>query len=541
DPLIRFTIGLELVKSGIGDIKKSFDIFKEYNSIFVEAARNVGLTTSQIEGMADQAKFANNVIKNGIGKEIESNTYSAKQLSQAISDINSQLGLSVKVSAGTVNEFTAMTNQMGLTADEASNIYRIGLLTGHNLKDTNSLISAGIVAAQKQTGVQINAKQIFQEIGKLNAGITSKFQQNPELIAKAVVQAKALGTSLENIDKIGDSLLNWESSIENELKAELITGKQLNLEKARYAALVGDQITLMKEISNQTGDLTNFQKMNVIAQKSLAEAFGLSREELADMLKKQDVFNKLGDVSGKSAQEQLDIARQRGLSENDSLMVNLKQQAAAEKLSATWDSIKMSIAELLGGPFKGLVDVMSSLSHHAWLVYGAVGLLAGISFAKMIGGLTLMVVELAAAAGEAITLQGILTAGLALIALPAILGAAYGAISSIKSASEKSVPQLAEGGIVPATPGGTTVTVAEGGKNEAIIPLNSPQANKMLGTSSIDLTPMVAAINEVRNAVKELANRPSIAYIKGEDAFAKNLGAVNALGSSQVQNTYKLA
>ncbi len=42
------------------------------------------------------------------------------------------------------------------------------------------------------------------------------------------------------LPQTGESLLNFETSIENELKAELITGKQLNLERARAAALTGD-------------------------------------------------------------------------------------------------------------------------------------------------------------------------------------------------------------------------------------------------------------------------------------------------------------
>ena len=48
DPLVQFAIGLKLVKSGFNDIKKAFNIFLEYNKIFVETARSLGMTTSQI-------------------------------------------------------------------------------------------------------------------------------------------------------------------------------------------------------------------------------------------------------------------------------------------------------------------------------------------------------------------------------------------------------------------------------------------------------------------------------------------------------------
>jgi hypothetical protein len=392
DPLVQFTIGLKLVKSSINDIKKGFDIFKEYNALFVNTARNIGMSVDQVTKMGKEAAFTKNTIE-GTNGAVLTNVYSQKQLQQAISDVNTQLGLSVDLGAETIDEFTAMTNQMGLSAAEAANIYKLGALTNLSLQDTNKAISAQIVATQKSTGVQLNAKQVFQEIGKLNAGITSKFQQNPTLIAKAVAQAKALGTTLEQIDKVGESLLNFETSIENELKAELITGKQLNLERARAAALTGDQVTLMNEVASQVGNLEDFNRMNVIAQKSLAEAFGMTRGEMAEMLQQQEVFNKLGDVSGKSAAEQLEIARQRGLTEEDSLVVNLKQQATAEKVAAAFDSLKLVVADLFSA-FQPLLELMADLSKHTSLVYGALALMVELSFAKTIGGLILMASQL---------------------------------------------------------------------------------------------------------------------------------------------------
>jgi hypothetical protein len=404
DPLVKFTIGLKAVKSGFGDIKKAFNIFLEYDKIFVDTARNLGLSEEKISGIVVQAKAADTAIR-GINGQTFDTIYTSAQLAKSFAEVNNQLGLSVDIGAKNLNEFTAMTNQMGLSADEATKLYKIGVLNNMSLEDTNKAIVSGVVATQKQTGVQVNTRQVLQEIGKLSAGITTKFQQNPAALAQAVTQAKALGTSLEQVDKVGESLLNFESSIENELKAELITGKQLNLEKARYAALTGDQATLTAELANQVGSLADFQGMNVIAQKSLAEAFGLSRDEVADMLTKQETFNKLGDVSKKSAAEQLALAKERGLSETDSLVVNLKQQAASEKIASAFDNFKSAAADILIG-LRPLLDIFVELSKHTALVYSTLVLIGTASLAKTIGGLVLMAsqlgfISLAKAAGSA--------------------------------------------------------------------------------------------------------------------------------------------
>jgi len=533
DPLVQFALGLKLIKSGINDIKKAFSSFTEIDATVTETSRTLGMTNDQVYEMNKAAKE--------VGSTQDGTLFTTKQISQAIAEINNQLGLSVNLGADENAEFAAMTTQMGLAATESANIYKLGRLTNLSLKDTNKAISAQIVAVQKSTGVQINAKQVFQEIGKLNAGITAKFQQNPELIAKAVAQAKALGTSLETLDKIGESLLNWESSIENELKAELITGKQLNFERARAAALTGDQATLMQEVASQVGTLEDFNNMNVIAQKSLAEAFGMSRDELADMLQKQAVFNKLGDVSGKSAAEQLEIARQRELTESDSLVVNLKQQAAAEKLAATFDTIKLAIADLLSGPFSIFVDMMSFLSKNAWAAYAAVGAMAGISIFKLLSGVVSLAASLATAGVSAATVNSALTFGVGAVAVLAAIGAIVGLMSSATSTAQSQAQQAqrAQDGIAP--PGRGPFTIMDSFGATAITAYGdglavSPNIKTGRGDSGV-----MAAINNLANIMSKPAPTPQFALSVDGERLGSVVGRQQETGTQQTKNAYRLA
>jgi hypothetical protein len=547
DPMARFVLGLKLAQSGINDFKKAFEAFKEFNSIIISTARNLGLSGDQVRNFSATAVAS----QAQLNDKFNQNVYSTAQLTKSLQEINEQLGLSVNIGQENNNEFTKMTQTMGLSADEATKIYKLGTLNNMSLKDTNKAISAGIVAAQKQTGVQINARQVFQEIGKLSAGITSKFQQNPEALAKAVAQAKALGTSLETAEKVSESLLNFESSIENELKAELLTGRQINVEKARYAALTGDQATLTQELADQVGSLGEFQEMNVLAQKSLAEAFGLSRDEVADMLTKQETFNKLGDVSKKSAAEQLAIARERGLSEEDSLVVNLQQQAAAEKLEATFANIKMALGDILAGPLGGLVNMMASLSKNTGLVYALLTAMAGISLGKLILGIASMASSLITAGVAASTVTSALTFGAYAIGIAALLAGIVGAISSADDSLQSKVNKgaaFAKGGIV--TQEINNATIGEAGP-EAIIPLNSPKAGEMLGINrptqpSFNTSAITDAIATLSNTVSGLVNRPNPTPQFALNVDGRTLGTVVGrqmeTGTSQVMNTgYQMA
>jgi hypothetical protein len=549
DPLVQFAVGLKLVKSGFNDIKKAFDIFLEYNKIFVETARNLGMTTDQITNLISKANFA--------GEAFQENVYTTAQLTKAITESNAQLGLSVDLGKDTTREFAAMTNQMGLSAEEASKIYKLGTLNNMSLKDTNKAIAAGIVSAQKSTGVQINARQVFQEIGKLSAGITAKFQQNPEALAKAVAQAKALGTNLEQVDKVGESLLNFESSIENELKAELLTGRQINVEKARYAALTGDQATLTRELANEVGSLAEFQEMNVLAQRSLAETFGLSRDELADMLQKQETFNKLGDISGKSAAEQLKIARERNLSEEDSLVKNLQQQAAAEKMEATFDKLKSTLAGIVDGPLGDIVNFMAKLLQNSYAVYGILGVALAGSIVKLVLGFgqlikvarifkTLEIGSAIASAAKAAFSSplAMVTGGLAGLG---ILGVLTGAIMAATNV------QNVEDGMAPASKGPFTITdsygstaVTTAGDGVVVSPNIKQESINRPTQQSINLSPITEAIATLSDTVSSLVNRaqptPQFALTVDGKQLGTIVGKQMETGTSQLMSTsYELA
>jgi hypothetical protein len=295
----------------------------------------------------------------------------------------------------------------------------------------------------------------------------------------------------------------------------------------------------MQEVASQVGTLEDFNNMNVIAQKSLAEAFGMSRDELADMLQQQAVFNKLGDVSGKSAAEQLKIAREKGLAESDSLMINLKQQDAAEKLAATFDTIKLAIADLLSGPFSIFVDMMSFLSKNAWAAYAAVGAMAGISIFKLLSGVVSLAASLATAGVSAATVNSALTFGVGAVAVLAALGAIIGAMSSATSSAQSQAQQVQDG-IAPSSKGPFTITDAFGA---TAITANGDSLAVSPNVNTGGDSGLMSAINELRNAVNALANKPSpaVALNVSGQKLGEIVGKQSETGTNQYQNAYRLA
>ena len=130
----------------------------------------------------------------------------------------------------------------------------------------------------------------MKDIASANKAILLSSRGNSKELARASFEAKKFGLSLNQADSLAGSLLDFESSIAAELEAELLTGKQLNLERARQAALEGDLATLTSEIAKNIGSAEEFANMNRIQQTAIAKSVGMtSSEELeAELVERVD-------------------------------------------------------------------------------------------------------------------------------------------------------------------------------------------------------------------------------------------------------------
>jgi hypothetical protein len=490
-----------------------------------ELAKSLGLSKNQARGIRDNfAQYA---------KSTGDNFVTTKKLMEAQSELTSELGVAGTYTGKQTEDFSRLTKLMGLSANEAGKIARLSVINGKSIEDTTKSIIKGSFAAQVANKISIDQRTILKEVANLSEGILIKFQGNPEALGAAVVQAKKLGLNLNEVDKIGESLLNWESSIENELKAELITGKQINLEKARYAALTGDQATLMAEVANQVGDLNEYSNMNIIAQKSLAEAFGMSRDEMSKMLLDQEKFNKLGDVSDMTLKQQLENLKAQGEPIDSVLYKQIQQQSIQEKFNNAIEKMQEIVGNLVAGPLGSMLDTFAAIADHATVLYGMIGLIAGISLVKTIGGLITMGIQMGVISAEAIATSSALTLGLGTIGILTGIGILMGALSSAKS--EASTPKYATGGIV----GGNSYIGdnVNARVNSGEMVLTKPQQKALYDTANGGGggNSNSTEIKDMHATLKEYLSRPSIARIDGERPF------VQTISRTQMNGSYGLA
>ena len=135
--------------------------------------------------------------------------------------------------------------------------------------------------------------QVMQDIANNTEAFAGFAKDGGMNVAMAAIEAKKLGINFDTAVKIADNLLDFESSIQQQMEAEILLGRQLNLDKARQLALSGDIEGLQREVLKNVGSEADFNAMNVLQRRALAQSIGISVTELSKMVANQSNLNKL--------------------------------------------------------------------------------------------------------------------------------------------------------------------------------------------------------------------------------------------------------
>jgi hypothetical protein len=302
-----------------------------------------------------------------IANESGNNFVTSQKLSQTLMEINKSLGTGVQLSDDMLVQFTEMREMAGFTNEELMGIAKISMSTGKEMNDITGEFMAQAKLSSVRNGVLLNEKELLKSVKDISAATTLSLGQNPVELAKAVATAKSLGMELSAVENIASGMLDFEQSIAQELQAELLTGKEINLEKARQAALDNDLATLAEEVAKNVGSAAEFGKMNRIQQDAIAKSVNMNREELAKTLFVQE---QLRGATGEQAEEQAALLNKRieevGLAQAQKELAQdgvegLRQQASmADRMTAAMDKLNEVFVSLIE-PLMPVFDVFMGI------------------------------------------------------------------------------------------------------------------------------------------------------------------------------------
>lgn len=252
--------------------------------------------------------------------------------------LNEQSGIYHERSVETLKTHAQLTQRFGLTNEEAYRFEKFSNASGKNynklVKETKLLgVNMG-----KANGLNFNALKLMKQVATVSATVSSNLGNNPAKIMEAVVAAKLLGTDLKTIEGTLAKLTDFESSIANEMEAELLIGREINLERARLLALNGDMTGVAEELQEQVGSEAEWLELNLIQRQALADSMGMSVEQMGEMFLTQEEQKALQEEQAQLKEDEL---------ERNSLQLTLMQE-----LQLVITRIKNEFLEMWQGPIR---------------------------------------------------------------------------------------------------------------------------------------------------------------------------------------------
>jgi len=272
----------------------------------------------------------------------------------------------------------ALTKEIGLSESEAANLNKTFSLNNAEGTKGTDIVYDQIAAFANENKIIANGRKILQEVSKVSGQILLNFRGNLPALTAAILQADKLGVSISEARDISNSLLDFESSISNELEASVFLGRRFNLEQARALALRKDYVGATEEVLKQVGSIEEFENMSAIHQQVIAKAAGMTVDKLADSLMYQKF---IGTETGRTidrfkaaGREDLANRLMTGKLQGEELKAAQSSLTAQEKFNLALDKAKEIFTNLVdGGTLDILADYIKQIADSIASITGSKG------------------------------------------------------------------------------------------------------------------------------------------------------------------------
>lgn len=267
-----------------------------------------------------------------LGTEMGGVGLATEDLVANVSILKSQLGVAEEDSAGFLRNMAAVSNST--MASQQNMAY---------------------VAGYMSSAAGVPLPLIMKDIAHMSDVTFSLVSKYPIQIIKAAVEARRLNTSLNDMAKASASLLDFTTSVQNEMEASVLLGRGINLQKARELVYQGKIAESTKEILRISKEM-DFSNMDYFQMNAFAKATGRSVEELNKMIQADAEWKNALNSNDPEVMKQVaaiqamrNASEKTVLSEAEKLRISIKETANQERIAAIqarWHALLSDIAKV---------------------------------------------------------------------------------------------------------------------------------------------------------------------------------------------------
>ena len=284
----------------VGSILLATKMVKMFYGGMLETRKEFGLTFKEAANLQN--------LLNTTAMEFKMMGVSAEDVKAGAQGIMDNLGGIGQVNKENLTAFAQMNATLGISGENAGtlavNMMAVGV---SSMEAVNSQLQS--VAALAQAG-GVAPASVMNDVAQNSDKFAEFAKDGGENVFRAAIGARQLGVNMATVAGSADALLDFESSIQDQMEAQMLTGKMINTDKARELALAGDLEGMQKEIVSQIGSQAEFDKMNVVQRQAMAKAFGVSVQDLAKMVANQEKLNNMTEAQ-KSRQDLIAVVMEK--------------------------------------------------------------------------------------------------------------------------------------------------------------------------------------------------------------------------------------
>jgi hypothetical protein len=277
---------IALVAFGAGEIAEKFG----------EIGKKIGVGMTQMVGLKTQVGLVGAIL--------------GEEAGEAALDLAKDLGDSHHLTMGMAVDAGLLASNYNLSAKQAAFMstafgelsgksYETGKNTGEYVKQL--AMANGVAPTQVMQDVADNAEffALYSKDGGKNIG-------------DAAVAAAKLGVGLGTAAKVADHLLDYQSSVQDEMEASVLLGRDMNLSKARELAYNGDIAGALKEGLEAAGGIAAYNAMDPYQRAATAKAIGVSNAEMQQMVAHEETLNGMHGVGNQIYSQTSEILQNMG-------------------------------------------------------------------------------------------------------------------------------------------------------------------------------------------------------------------------------------
>ncbi len=262
---------------------RSVDRFIELDNVALKFRETTGFLSSQTKQVEENIRIASRDLSQfGVTAELASEA--AQQLATAFND-------TAIANKENIEYVSLMKQNLGVAAEDSVSLLQNFMGIGAMTPDIARQTAGAAASLAKAAGVPL--AKVMKDVATAGGEVFKLVRGSVNALIKGAVEARRLGIELKDIGAAADKFLDFQTSINSEMEASVLFGKDINFTRARELSYAGDLAGLAKEQSRILKEVGDFRKLDAFQAKALAESMGLSVDQLVKMNAKQEELNKL--------------------------------------------------------------------------------------------------------------------------------------------------------------------------------------------------------------------------------------------------------